>query len=89
MVKDQLVGVSIFLVCVAAAVGYLIGVFLFPSLRFWLIAIPVVIAFIAVLGIGAWIGWTMATTPPPKPIEEIEAETQREGRSIRDELGST
>lgn len=25
----------------------------------------------AVLAIGAWIGWTMATTPAPKPIEEI------------------
>jgi len=26
--------------------------------------------------IGAWIGWTMATTPPPKPIEEITAEVE-------------
>lgn len=48
------------------------------DIRFWLIAIPVVIAFIAVLCIGAWIGWTMATTPPPKPIEEIEAEEKKE-----------
>jgi len=40
----------------------------------WLIAVPVYIAFVAVLVIGAWIGWTMATTPPPKPIEEIEVE---------------
>jgi predicted DNA-binding transcriptional regulator len=29
------------------------------------------LAFIAIMGIGAWIGWTMATTQPPKPIEEI------------------
>ena len=42
--------------------------------RLWMIAIPVVVAFIVVLAIGAWIGWTMATTPPPRPIEEIEAE---------------
>ncbi len=46
--------------------------------EFWLVAIPVFIAFIAILGIGAWIGWTMATTPPPKPIEEIEAEEKKE-----------
>jgi len=46
--------------------------------RVALIAIPMAIALIAVLGIGAWIGWTMATTPPPKPIEEIEAEEKRE-----------
>ncbi|MBX5321753.1 transcriptional regulator, partial [Candidatus Bathyarchaeota archaeon A05DMB-3] len=30
----------------------------------------------AVMFIGAWIGWTMATTPPPKPIEEITSETR-------------
>lgn len=48
------------------------------GVRTWLVAIPVLIAFVAVLGIGAWIGWTMATTPPPKPIEEIEAEEKKE-----------
>ena len=47
--------------------------------RLWLVAIPVVIAFVVVLVIGAWIGWTMATTPPPRPIEEIEAEERVEG----------
>jgi predicted DNA-binding transcriptional regulator len=30
------------------------------------------------MGIGAWIGWTMATTPPPKPIEEITSEIEKE-----------
>jgi len=72
MDRDQIVGVLISLVCVAVAVGYFIVLFLFPSIQFWLIAIPVVIAFMAVLGIGAWVGWTMATTPSPKPIEEAE-----------------
>lgn len=71
MNKDQFVGVLIFLVCVTVAVGYLVGLYLFSSIQFWLIAIPVVITFIAVLGVGAWIGWTMASTPLPKPIEEI------------------
>jgi len=46
--------------------------------RIWLVAIPVLIAFVAVLAIGAWIGWTMATTPPPKPIEEFEVEEKEE-----------
>jgi len=40
----------------------------------WLVGVPVYMALVAVLVIGAWIGWTMATTPPPKPIEEIETE---------------
>jgi hypothetical protein len=44
--------------------------------QFWLVAIPVLIGFIAILAIGAWIGWTMATTPPPKPIEEITTEME-------------
>ncbi len=48
------------------------------GVRYWLVAVPVLVAFVAVLGIGAWIGWTMATTPPPKPIEEIEAEEKKE-----------
>ncbi|PIU58843.1 transcriptional regulator, partial [Candidatus Bathyarchaeota archaeon CG07_land_8_20_14_0_80_47_9] len=33
---------------------------------------------VGILLIGAWIGWTMATTPPPKPIEEITAENKTE-----------
>ena len=44
--------------------------------RLWAVVIPVFIAFIAIMVIGAWIGWTMATTPPPKPIEEITAEIE-------------
>ena len=51
----------------------------------WLVAIPVLIALVAVLGIGAWIGWTMATTPPPKPIEEIEAEEKKEEAKAEEE----
>jgi len=74
--KDQALGTLICVVCVALATAYTTALF-WPALeaiRLWLVAIPVLIAFIAILGIGAWIGWTMATTPPPKPIEEIRAE---------------
>ncbi len=49
-----------------------------PDVSYWLIATPVTIAFIAIMAIGAWIGLTMATTPPPKPIEEITAENETE-----------
>jgi len=30
------------------------------------------------LGVVAWIGYTLATTPSPKSIEEIEKEIQHE-----------
>ena len=74
-----------FVVCLALAILYTVGLFYFGNplggwtIEFWLVAIPVFIAFIAVMGIGAWIGWTMATTPPPPtPIEEIESEIEKE-----------
>ncbi len=86
--KDQGIGGAILAVCVIIAIGYIITLF-WPSwlgyiglnfsvdaVRFWVIAIPVFIAFVAILFIGAWIGWTMATTPPPKPIEEITTEIE-------------
>ena len=78
--KDQAIGGLICIICVAIASAYTVALF-WPALeiiRLWLVAIPVFIAFIAVLGIGAWIGWTMATTPPPKPIEEIRTEGTEE-----------
>ena len=84
MSKDQVIGAAITLVCVVVALGF-VGLLFFydpyiasiinigsaATVRFWLIAAPVAIAFIAILGIGGWIGYTMATTPAPKPIEEI------------------
>jgi H+/Cl- antiporter ClcA len=89
MSKDQTIGALILIICVLVAVGYVTGLFLYPTLiqpwlnlgananvQFWLIATPVLIGFIAILAIGAWIGYTMATTPPPKPIEELNTTTE-------------
>ncbi len=90
--KDQGIGWVIFLVCVIVMIGYVVTLFGYEQIikpniidlgkasgvQFWLVAIPVLIAFVAVLAIGAWIGWTMATTPPPKPIEEFEVEEKPE-----------
>ncbi len=94
MSKDQAIGGAILAVCIIVAVAYaIIVVFPTPvanllgmkidadtgtTLRLYAVLIPVFVAFSAILAIGAWIGYTMATTPPPKPIEEITAETQME-----------
>ena len=43
---------------------------------YWAVAIPVWLAIVLVLFIVAWIGWTMLTTPPPIPLEEIEEEEE-------------
>ncbi len=48
------------------------------NVRLDAVLILVSAAFIAILAIGAWIGYTMATTPPPKPIQEITAEDKKE-----------
>ena len=88
MSKDQAIGGAIFIVCIVVAIFYLITLFVpgwlsiigitaaEEDVRFWVIAVPVFIAFVAIMFIGAWIGWTMATTPPPKPIEEIATEIE-------------
>jgi hypothetical protein len=86
--KDQAIGGVICLVCVVVAIFYVVTLFVptwgtaigitldAGAVQFWLIAVPVLIGFVAILAIGAWIGWTMATTPPPKPIEEITTEME-------------
>jgi len=73
--KDQAYGAVILIVSLAAAILYLVSVF--PSyfalptwLTWWAIAIPVILAVLAVLTICMWVGWTILTTPPPLPFEE-------------------
>ena len=88
MSKDQAIGGAILAVCALVAILYTVTLF-YPqwlvtigllgstaNVGFWVIAVPVFVAFVAIMLIGAWIGWTMATTPPPKPIEEITTEME-------------
>jgi len=100
MSKDQAIGGAILVVCLLVAIVYAV-VLLFPgwaidvlnlnlvggaeTLRLYAVAVPVFIAFLAILFIGAWIGWTMATTPPPKPIEEITTEMQETKEEVKAE----
>jgi cytoskeletal protein RodZ len=92
--KDQAIGGAICLVCVVVGVLYAAGLFYFGGnpldwgLTFTLIAVPVFVAFIAIMGIGAWIGWTMATTPPPKPIEEITSEIETEQKATEEKTAA-
>jgi predicted DNA-binding transcriptional regulator len=71
-------------------VGSLAGIAVYG----WLLTSPYYLAilkltaFVAVagvLGILAWIGYTLATTPPPKPIEEIEKEIEEELKKLEEE----
>jgi len=88
--KDQGIGAAILAVCVIVAVGYLVlvvdpGLFNLNAANVRLDAVLVLgsIAFIAILAIGAWIGYTMATTPPPKPVQEIATEAETENKTVK------
>lgn len=76
--KDQAVGWLIFLACIIVAIVYLVAFYLFTSVSLWLIRLPVVVAFIAVLAIGAWIGWTTATTHHQSQSRKQKLKQQQE-----------
>jgi predicted DNA-binding transcriptional regulator len=77
--KDQTMGAGILAAAVILIIVYIYWLFgpypdwylLGFSIRQWALVLPVLVLVLAVLGIAAWIGYTMATTPPPKPLEEI------------------
>jgi hypothetical protein len=83
MTKKQAKGVAIVTACFIVAIAYVGFLFFYEpylspfvnlgsgvDVRFWLVATPVAVAFVAILAIGSWIGYTMATTPPPKPMKK-------------------
>jgi phosphotransferase system glucose/maltose/N-acetylglucosamine-specific IIC component len=47
-----------------------------PPSWYWFLAIPIWLAMFLILIIAMWIGWTMFTTPPPVPFEELEKEEE-------------
>jgi len=54
--------------------GSIFGIILYGLLLYFystvILEITAFLAVVILLGILAWIGWTMATTPPPEPITE-------------------
>ncbi len=89
--KDKTLGILIFTLSVLAMVGYFGWLFLAPKdivilgkpLSEWALIVPVMIIVYAFLFIVAWIGWALASTPPPLPLtkktsEEEEEETEKE-----------
>jgi predicted DNA-binding transcriptional regulator len=68
MANDRAIGGAIF-------AGSIIGIIVYGLLiYYWPLLVLEITAFVAVLvllAILAWIGYTMATTPPPEPITDI------------------
>ena len=66
--NDRLMGALVLLASLAGLVVYFYLVFLAPWA--WLvIQVSAFLAVAAVLVIVAWIGYTLATTPPPEPLD--------------------
>jgi len=64
--KDQTYGAVILLISILAFILY---AWLLYSYAIIVLQITAFIAVAAVMVIAGWIGWTMATTPPPAPLE--------------------
>ena len=82
--RDQVIGA---LILAASVIGIIIygWILFFTEWTLLLLQITGFVAVVAVLGILAWIGYTLATTPPPKPIEEIEKELEDELKKLEEE----
>ena len=74
MNKDQGIGAVLL---VASIVGVLVYAWLLFTYAIVVLQITAFIAVAAMLVIAAWIGWTMATTPPPAPLEPESGPTRR------------
>ena len=85
MSKDQLIGLALL-------IGSVIGIILYGYLLYnWATVILQATVFLIVAGglaVVGWIGYTLATTPPPTPIEELaKEESKAEGDKIPSDEG--
>ena len=72
--NDKTLGYIIFIGSLLGIGCYFYLVFLSPW--FWeVLQVSVFVAVASVLAIMAWIGYTLATTPPPMPLEDFVEET--------------
>jgi len=79
MANDRALGGLIFLGSLAGIVIYFWLLFMStPALALLTIQVSALLAVGMVLLIMAWIGYTLATTPPPMPLEDFDFETDSE-----------
>lgn len=85
MFRDQIIGIGLLAASIIVIIVYGWLVF-FTNWSILVLQITGFIAVAVVFGILAWIGYTLATTPPPKPIEEIEKELEEELKKLEKEV---
>jgi predicted DNA-binding transcriptional regulator len=82
MNRDQMIGS---LLLIGSIVGIIVYGFLMYSFSIIVLQITGFLIIAGGLTVVGWIGYTLATTPPPKPIEEIEKEIEKEMQAVKDE----
>ena len=88
MSRDQVIGAGLIVVSAVVIIVY-IWLMVFPPMEgidLVLLKLTGIIAVAGVFGILGWICYTLATTPPPKPIEEIEKELEEELKKLEKEV---
>jgi len=85
------IGAFLLIASIIVIIAYIWLVFFPPlaGLDMLILKLTGTVAIAGVFGILAWIGYTLATTPPPKPIEEIEKEIEKELEKVEAETSST
>ncbi len=98
MHKDQIVGVGLIVLSIVVIIIYALLMFgpyipisainsIFNmNVSIAALQVTAFIGIAVIFGILAWVGYTLATTPPPKPIEEIEKEIEEELKKLEEEL---
>ncbi|MEM2094713.1 MAG: transcriptional regulator [Candidatus Bathyarchaeia archaeon] len=90
MNKDQTIGGLILVGSIAGIIIYAWLLFLVGAeVSMLVLKLTGLIAVGGVLGILAWIGYTLATTPPPAPIEDIEKELEKDLHTVTESASST
>ena len=90
MSREKLVGTALMAVGLAVILVYAWLLFAppRPGIDTTLLKVTVFAIVAAVGALLAWIGYALATAPPPKPIEEIEKELEEELKRLEEELKS-
>ncbi|MEM4576204.1 MAG: hypothetical protein QW701_01935 [Candidatus Nezhaarchaeales archaeon] len=91
MAKDKMVGGGLLALSIIVVIVYLWLVFFppFSGVDLFVLKLTGAVAIVVVFAIVGWIGYTLATTPPPKPIEEIEKEIEEEIKKLEESKNTT
>lgn len=86
MSRDKAIGIGILVLSVVVPLLIIYLLFFSPyDVQIMTLKMIVTLAIVALCGVVGWIGYTLATTPPPKPIEEIEKEIEEELKKLEQE----